>query len=207
MKRMFVTAGLTSATGGVFLAGVSLTLAASAFQLPLPTPDRSKWEITFVEFEEAIGLRSLTGAPAGTEEMRIMHRPAALPNDYLFPFLRVFRADGGVRAEFLVVWMQGPNRFPVDRPTTRCSPPGPRGICVRQVEMTEGPDWSALLSVQTTLCTPRQGVCADCPSLLVKMLRDARYREGHCNGVASGTPDGDLYELMARETAAIVARW
>ena len=110
---------------GLHVSVIALVWAAAPpLQLPIPTPDKSPWEMTFVEVEELAGLPPLATAPRDTQELRVMHRPwsAMAP----VPFLRVFRVDDVLRAEFFV--FGGPsyqrNGLSVDRPNTRCSPPG-----------------------------------------------------------------------------------
>ena len=137
---------------GLHVSVIALVWAAAPpLQLPIPTPDKSPWEMTFVEVEELAGLPPLATAPRDTQELRVMHRPwsAIAP----VPFLRVFRVDGALRAEFFV--FGGPsyqrNGLAVDRPNTRCSPPGRRAMCVSRIDLSEQRDWDVVLHCRMEL--------------------------------------------------------
>jgi hypothetical protein len=84
------------------VAVVVLAVTTPAAQLPIPTPDRAPWEMTFVEVEELAGLPPLATAPRDTQELRVMHRQGDIMT--LVPLLRLFRDDSGVRSEFFVFW-------------------------------------------------------------------------------------------------------
>jgi hypothetical protein len=196
---------------GLHVSVIALAWAAAPpLQLPIPTPDKSPWEVTFVEVEELAGLPPLASAPRDTQELRVMHRPWSAMSPA--PFLRVFRDDSALRAEFFVFGggpSYSPDQLSIDRPNTRCSPSGPRKMCVTRVDLREERHWDVYFTAEWSFCTPGEQrlFVADAPAIWLRMWSDRRYREDYCSNLTPGTPAGDLYEWMAREAAAAVARW
>jgi len=182
----------------------SLAFAVSAI-VAAQIPERAQWEITFSQVEAAAGLSDIRTVPAESLEARVMARSWApvVPMTPV-PFLRLFRADGTVRAQLFVYW--APPLSPA-RPAAAIDSCRD-GICVRPIDIKEQRDWKELLATLTrqdacpTQTSETLMVCSDCDQLWIKTTAGGKYREQSCQQPAPDTPAGALLLLMKTAQAA-----
>ena len=195
---------------GLHVSVIALVWAAAPpLQLPIPTPDKSPWEMTFVEVEELAGLPPLATAPRDTQELRVMHRPWSAMAPCHIPQSvsgRRCSASGVLCVRGAVLSAEWTFRRQAEHPVlTPCR----RAMCVSRINLSEQRDWDVFFAAEWSFCGPweQQSLVADAAALWLRMWSDRRYREDYSSNLAPGMPAGDLYEWMAREAAAAAARW